>query len=480
MTAILSTSPSRLSVVDPYLGTTLTDLPMLSPADADRALDAAWQRHSTRERWLKPHERRRYLEALLGALEKDSESLAVQATHEGGKPIADSRVEVARGLEGLRETIRILCHRSGRVIPMGHTEGSAPYRATTQFEPRGVVLAIGAFNHPFNIIVHQLAPALAAGCPILLKPSLDTPLSCLALVERLHRLGIGEDQCKVLLCDNATTAKLAADPRVSFVHFVGSAAVGWQLRRNLAPGSECALEHGGAAPVILDRGYPFETILPALVRSGFYHAGQVCISTQRIFVHRSDFRAFTAAFCAVTAAVTVGDPLQAQTLVGPMIRSAEVERIHDWVQRAAREGAQLACGGCVLGNNLYSPTVLIEPPATAKVSQDEVFAPVVCLYAYDHLGEAVARANAVRYAFHSSFFSRDIDRADWVSRHLEASALLINETPAFRVDWMPFGGYRDSGVGSGDFGGTIAQFSREKLIIQRIGSTSGTDQTLDT
>lgn len=467
MTARIDTHSRTLTVVSPFDGAPLGEAPLASLAEAQSVLGRASGFFAERSRWLPLHKRREYLEAWLRALEPRAEELAVLACREGGKPISDSRVEVARGLEGIREVVRVLCHRTGRIIPMGHTEGSAPYRAWTECEPRGVVLGIGAFNHPFNLIVHQLAPALAAGSPIVLKPSLDTPLSCLELVKALAATGIDSDFCQVLLCDNETTRVLAADPRVSLVHFVGSSRVGWALRLDMAPGTECVLEHGGCAPVIVDKGFPFATVIPSLVRGSFYHAGQVCISVQRIFVHRSDFEAFCGSFVRATGLTRAGDPMAADTLVGPLIRASEVQRVREWIAEAVAGGATLACGGQELGDTVLSPAVLLEPPSQSRVSADEVFGPVVCLYAYDDLPDAVARANAVRSSFQSSFFSYDLEKIRHVTERLEAATVLVNEHTAFRVDWMPFGGYRDAGLGSGDFQSTMAQMSREKLMIVR-------------
>jgi acyl-CoA reductase-like NAD-dependent aldehyde dehydrogenase len=345
---------------------------------------------------------------------------------------------------------------------------SANRVAFTRREPVGVVVAVSAFNHPLNLIVHQVGPAVASGCPVIIKPAQDTPAVCFEFVKLLREAGLPDGKCQaVAVSDLSVAEKLVTDSRVAFFSFIGSANVGWALRSKLAPGTRCALEHGGAAPVIVARDADLDDAMPLLAKGGFYHAGQVCVSVQRVFVHRAIFADVSERLAALAGKLQVGDPLREQTDVGPLIRHRETDRIAAWVEEAIRAGAKLLQGGERLSPSLYAPTVLAEPPEQAAVSRKEIFGPVICLYEYDELGEAVRRANALPFAFHAAVMSRDINTAMYVYKHLAASAVMVNDHTAFRVDWMPFAGLRQSGYGVGGIPQTYREMQFEKMLVLR-------------
>jgi acyl-CoA reductase-like NAD-dependent aldehyde dehydrogenase len=226
---------------------------------------------------------------------------------------------------------------------------------------------VSAFNHPLNLIVHQVAPAIAAGCPVIVKPATDTPLSCLRLVAILQQAGLPQPWCQALVIESRELSQsLVTDPRVGFFSFIGSPAVGWRLRAQLAPGVRCALEHGGAAPVIVATDADLAEAVPALAKGGFYHAGQVCVSAQRVFAHRSIVAELAQALAERARQLRVSDPLLAETEVGPLIRPREIDRVHAWVEEAVDQGARLLCGGAALSATCYAPTVLLEPPADCR------------------------------------------------------------------------------------------------------------------
>ena len=237
------------------------------------------------------------------------------------------------------------------------------------------------------------------------------------------------------------------------------------LRSKLALGARCALEHGGAAPVIMAEDADMETAVPLLSKGGFYHAGQVCVSVQRVYCHRSQAQQLAERLAAAASALSVGDPMAAATEVGPLIRPREVTRVHEWVTEAVQAGAGLVCGGEVLSESCYAPTVLLDPPPEAKVSQLEIFGPVVCIYSYDDLDEAIARANALDVAFQAAVFTRSLDTALQCYRQLDASAVMVNDHTAFRVDWMPFAGLRQSGLGVGGIPYTFHDMQIEKMLV---------------
>jgi acyl-CoA reductase-like NAD-dependent aldehyde dehydrogenase len=366
----------------------------------------------------------------------------------------------------LRNAAEELRTFGGQEIPMGLTPASDGRWAFTVREPIGVVAAISAFNHPLNLIVHQVAPAIAVGCPVIVKPASSTPLCCLELVKLAHAAGLPEAWCQSYLPpDNAGAEKLAGDARVSFLSFIGSAKVGWYLRTKLAPGTRCALEHGGAAPVIIDRNVDLDAIVEPIVKGGYYHAGQVCVSVQRIFVHADVCDAFADRLAKRVGELRVGDPLKPETEVGPLILPKEVARVASWVEEAMAAGARVVVGGHAASETTYQPTVLLEPAPNAKVSRQEIFGPVTCLYRFTDLDQAVAAANGLPLAFQASVFTSKLDVALRVADRIDAAAVMINDHTAFRTDWMPFAGRKQSGYGIGGIGWTMHELTQHKMIV---------------
>ena len=450
----------------PFDGTLIATVPSAGEAEVEEALASAYALFRDRDAWLAPARRIQILRRAAALMEQRAESLAVEAAREGGKPLLDSRVEVARAVDGVLHCAEVLRSEAGHVIPMDLNAASARRYAFTQREPIGVVVAVSAFNHPLNLIVHQVGPALGAGCPTIVKPAGDTPLSCQRFVEILHEAGLPPEWCRALIIDDTALAtKLVTDRRVGFFSFIGSARVGWMLRSKLAPGTRCALEHGGVAPAIVAADADLDAAVPKLVKGGFYHAGQVCVSVQRIYVQRSIAQELARRIAEQARVLKVGDPTSAETEVGPLIRHAEVERVDAWVHEAVAGGAELLCGGKAISASCYEPTVLLEPPENSKVSTEEVFGPLVCVYAYDDLDEAIARANALPVAFQAAVFTRDHATAMRAYARLDASAVMLNDHTAFRVDWMPFAGLRESGLGVGGIPHTFRDMQTEKMFV---------------
>jgi len=332
-------------------------------------------------------------------------------------------------------------------------------------EPIGVVSSISAFNHPLNLIVHQTVPAIAVGSPVLIKPALTTPLSCLRFVEILKEAGLPDGWCQALVCENEDAEKLVVDERVNFFSFIGSSAVGWMLRSKLSPGTRCALEHGGSAPAIVDPSVKVDDVIDSLAKGGFYHAGQVCVSVQRVYVHDTQVEELSSKLAAAAQKLQVGDPLDAKTEVGPLILPREVDRVAQWVDEAKANGADVLCGGSKHSEYCYSPTVLLNPKESDKVSQMEIFGPVVCVYSYSDKADAIQRANAVPFAFQAAIYSNDLTDVLDTSNKLNATAVMVNDHTAFRVDWMPFGGRDVSGVGMGGIQYSMHEMTREKMLV---------------
>ena len=438
------------------------------PSVVENALDTAYRLFRDRDAWLSAARRIEILRRAAALMQERREELAVEAAREGGKPLIDSRVEVDRAVDGVHECVEFLRTQHGHELPMGLNAASANRLAFTRHEPIGVVVAFSAFNHPLNLIVHQVGPAVATGCPCIVKPAEATPLSAMRFVGILREAGLPEEWCQGLVTTDLDVAgSLATDSRVGFFSFIGSARVGWMLRSKLAPGTRCALEHGGAAPVLVAEDADLDYALPLISKGGFYHAGQVCVSVQRVFAHRNIARHLAGHLAQAATALNVGDPTLPDTEVGPLIRPAEVERVAEWVREAVDQGGELLTGGEAISETCYAPTVLYDPPGDARVSTSEIFGPVVCVYPYEDIDDAIARSNSLPFAFQASVFTRDIDTALRASRRLDASAVMVNDHPAFRVDWMPFAGLRESGIGVGGIPYTMEDMQIRKLTVIR-------------
>jgi acyl-CoA reductase-like NAD-dependent aldehyde dehydrogenase len=456
---------STLEVTAPYDGHKIKELPMTQWKEADAILGSMASLFADRSKRLPKHERIKILENLKGLLTENSDELARQSAQEGGKPLADSIVEINRAINGVDIAIRELHNLRGTEIPMELTESSVNHMAYTMMEPAGVVVALSAFNHPMNLIIHQVVPAVAVGCPVLVKPASATPLSGFSIVELLYKAGLPKQWCKAIVCSNEVSTKLASDPRVAFITFIGSAKVGWKLRSALAPGVRCALEHGGAAPIIVEPDSDLDAILPGIVKAGYYHAGQVCVSVQRAFVHKDIIKEVREKMAPMVSALKVGDPLDAATEVGPLIKNAEVDRVEDWVKEAASAGADIVTGGAKISASCFEPTLMVNPPMDVKISREEIFGPVVALYEYDDYLKAIEMANAVPFAFQASVFTKNLDVALDCVKRLKGTAVMVNEHTAFRVDWMPFGGAEMSGLGMGGIGYSMRDMCNEKLMV---------------
>lgn len=455
----------RLTVYQAFDRAIITELPTDDAAALDRKLDTAAKAFADRDGWLPAYQRMAILRKTSELLHDNRDRFAMTIAREGGKPLADAIIEVTRAIDGLVNAADEIRNFGGKEIPMGLTAASLNRLAFTTKEPIGVVAAISAFNHPLNLIVHQIAPAIAVGCPVIVKPAATTPISCVEIVKLLWEAGLDERWCQTFVTDdNALAESFATDPRVAFLSFIGSAKVGWYLKSKLPPGTRCALEHGGAAPVIVDRSADVAAVVSPIVKGGYYHAGQVCVSVQRIFVHEDILEPFTENLGAKVAALRVGDPTLKQTEVGPLILPRETERVANWIREAVDAGTK-QLGGGRLSETTLLPSVLLNPPADAKVSQLEVFGPLTCVYGYRNLDDAIQSANSLPYAFQSSVFSSDIAVALRAAKRLDAATVLINDHTAFRTDWMPFAGRRQSGYGVGGIPWTMQEMADDKMVV---------------
>ncbi|MCH6198374.1 aldehyde dehydrogenase family protein [Aquiflexum sp. LQ15W] len=454
-----------LKVHSPFDQSLLSEIQMDGSKEVDKALETAYSLFQDRKKWLPSYQRIEILEKVGELMRSKIEELTITAAKEGGKPYQDSKVEILRAINGIKIASEEIGRLTGHEVPMGLTQASVNRLAFTFREPIGVVVSISAFNHPLNLIVHQTVTAFAAGCPVIIKPASTTPMSCLAFVKILEEAGVPEGWVQPLILDNENSEVLVTDSRVNYLSFIGSAKVGWYLKSKLPPGTRCALEHGGAAPVIVEPDADFQEMISALVKGGFYHAGQVCVSVQRIFVHEIIARKLADEISKSAKKLIVGDPLDKNTQVGPLILPKEVDRVEEWVQEAIKLGGKILCGGKRISETCFEPTVIWAPSQEAIVSKEEIFGPVVCVYPYSDREEAINLANSLPYHFQAAIFTKDLDIAFDTVQKLNATAVMVNDHTAFRVDWMPFGGRDASGEGIGGIPYSMKEMTREKLMV---------------
>lgn len=454
-----------LKVINPYTGQTIDEVKMADEAGIEYMLSRANGLFLDRNQWIPKNDRIAILQRLKRGMQDHYDELVDISIKEGGKPYTDTRIEMDRAILGIQLAIEYLGQNAGKMIPMGRTAGSARRVAFTVDEPRGPVVSISAFNHPINLTIHQTVTAIAAGCPVIMKPALKTPLTARMICDLIQQAGLPEGWCQYLVCSNELTEKLATDPRIAYVSFIGSYKVGWYLRSRLSPGTDIALEHGGVATVLLTENADMAKSIQPLIKGGFYHAGQVCVSVQRIFVHQSVADEFIGSFVAGVRQLITGDPADPRTDVGPLILTQEVQRLQDWVDEAVAKGGTVLAGGKSISKTCFEPTVILNPSLDALVSREEVFGPVVSLYTYTDIEDALKKINDLPFSFQAALFTEDLDEAMDLSNRIKANTVMINDHTAFRVDWMPFGGSEWSGIGTGGIAYSIKEMSKEKLIV---------------
>ncbi|MBE9564181.1 MAG: aldehyde dehydrogenase family protein, partial [Proteobacteria bacterium] len=357
-----ATAAGTVNVTAPFDGAHIATIETGDSTAVEKALNTAHYLFTDKGNWLSAEQRISILEKAAGIMQSRFDELAIEAAREGGKPLTDSRVEVARAIDGIKNCIDVIRSEHGEEIPMSRNAASMNRLAFTTREPIGVVVAVSAFNHPLNLAVHQIGPAIAAGCPVIIKPAGDTPLSCFRLINIMHEAGLPEAWCQgIVTADRDSATNLVTDNRVAFFSFIGSAQVGWMLRSKLSDGTRCALEHGGVAPVIVSHDADMDDTVALLSKAGFYHAGQVCVSVQRVFADKTIARELADKIAASGNTMKIGDPTLADTEIGPLIRHAETDRVEEWVKDAVDKGAELISGGERISASCYQATVLFNP-----------------------------------------------------------------------------------------------------------------------
>ena len=410
------------------------------------------------------HQRATILRAASAELTARREEIGRTLAGEAGKPIKDATTEVDRASMTFEVAAEEARRLAGEMIPMDLAPHGVGRLAFVRRFPIGPVAAISPFNFPLNLSAHKIAPAIAAGNPIVLKPATKTPLSALYLAEIVTRAGLPPGAISVLPMARTTGDRLVTDPRFKLLTFTGSSAVGWKMHER-AGKKKVILELGGNAGVVVDDSADLDFAARRIATGGFAFAGQSCISVQRVYVHDRIFDRFSARLVQLVEALNVGDPLDAATDLGPMIEEDEAARIDTWVREAVAAGARVLTGGKRLGGAMFAPTVLTDVPADAKVCAQEVFAPLVGLFRFKDFDQALRDVNRSTYGLQAGVFTAGLEHALRAWDVLEVGGVIVNDVPTWRIDHMPYGGVKDSGVGREGPRYTIEEMTEPKLLV---------------
>ena len=417
-------------------------------------------------RRLSGYARSTLLQKAAQALQSRQEEFARTMMAEAGKPLTDARREVGRAVQTFSIAGEEAKRIGGEVVPLDWSPGMESYWGVTRRFPLGPILGITPFNFPLNLVVHKVAPALAAGNSILIKPAPQTPLTSLLLAELLLEAGVPAGGLNVLPCDNRVAEQLVVDSRFKLLSFTGSAPVGWMLKAKCGK-KKVVLELGGNAAVIVEPDADLDYVAQRCVTGGFSYAGQTCISVQRIFVHESVAAAFTENLVARVERLETGDPGNECTVVGPLIDPGAAQRIEGWIEDAVAQGARVLSGGTRVGS-VVRPTVLSQVTPGMKVSCQEVFGPLVTITPYREFDDVLKAVNESDYGLQAGVFTSNIGRIFQAFEQLEVGAVLANEIPTFRADHMPYGGVKDSGIGREGLRYAIEDMTEPKLLVMNL------------
>ena len=417
-------------------------------------------------RRLSGYARSTLLQKAAQALQSRQEEFARTMMAEAGKPLTDARREVGRAVQTFSIAGEEAKRIGGEVVPLDWSPGMESYWGVTRRFPIGPILGITPFNFPLNLVVHKVAPALAAGNSILIKPAPQTPLTSLLLAELLLEAGVPAGGLNVLPCDNRVAEQLVVDSRFKLLSFTGSAPVGWMLKAKCGK-KKVVLELGGNAAVIVEPDADLDYVAQRCVTGGFSYAGQTCISVQRIFVHESVVAAFTENLVARVELLETGDPGNERTVVGPLIDPGAAQRIEGWIEDAVAQGARVLSGGTRVGS-VVRPTVLSQVTPGMKVSCQEVFGPLVTITPYHEFDDVLKAVNESDYGLQAGVFTGNIGRIFQAFEQLEVGAVLANEIPTFRADHMPYGGVKDSGIGREGLRYAIEDMTEPKLLVMNL------------
>lgn len=459
-----NSNEEKLKVYHKYRGEVIAEVSNASAAQVEKALTAATRAFAEFRTW-SVEKRAAHLANFIDILEQHREQLTQVIIAEAGKPHGYATGEVNRALSTLRWAQQECLRFGGEVVPMDFANAVGKTAFTKRF-PIGPITCISPFNFPINLALHKMGPALAVGCPVILKPSPYTPLSALLLAKFCEDAGYPPGFVNILCCSNEHAQQLVTDPRQKMLSFTGSPQIGWKLK-SLAGKKKVVLELGGNAAVIVDEETNLQQAASQIAMGAFLYAGQICISTQRIYVQQTVFSAFQEALVKATEALHCGDPHQTTTSVGPLIDKHHFQRVDQWVKEAVAHGAQILCGGKAKdeARNIYAPTILTKTNTTMKVSCEEVFGPVAILESYDSFEEAIAMVNNSAFGLQAGVYTNRLDRLKLAHQELDVGAVIMNGIPGFRIDHMPYGGVKDSGFGREGLRYAMEEMTEPRLLV---------------
>ncbi|MET0912681.1 MAG: aldehyde dehydrogenase family protein [Acidimicrobiales bacterium] len=458
-------SDESIEVRSPFDGSIVGTVAKGTEKHLDQAVAIAAALH--RAGPLPAHERAAVLDRAARLLAERVEEFATVISAEAAKPIKTARVEATRAVDTVSFSAAVARTLGGELIPLDASSAGEGKVGWVKRVPIGVVAGISPFNFPLNLVCHKVAPAIAAGCPVVLKPASATPLSALKLAELLiDECGLPPGWLNVVPCAGSTANHLVEHPDVAMITFTGSPPVGWGIRARAAT-KKVGLELGNNAPVVIEPDGDWATAAAKIKVAGFSHAGQSCISTQRVYVHEDIAEEFTTALVKEVEALVVGDPADDSTDVSALIDAGETERVKAWIEEAEAGGAKVAAGGELTGDGILRPTVLTGVTDDMKVCALEVFGPVVAVATYTDYEDALARANDSRYGLQAGVFTKDLGKALRAADTLDFGGVLINEVPTWRADHMPYGGLRDSGNTREGPPYAVREMTEQRLIVMQ-------------
>lgn len=451
-----------ITVKSPYDGSEVGTVPACSAADVERAVAEAVR--AMAESPLAQHERAAILDRAAGLIAEREDDLARTIAGEAAKPMKTARVEAQRAVSTFTFAAVEARKLAGEMVPLEASEVGTGKLAFTLRVPIGVVGAITPFNFPLNLVAHKVAPAIAAGCPVVVKPASQTPLSAMALADVLRDAGLPDPWLRVLPGSADAVGNAIVDhAEVPLITFTGSPDVGWGIRER-ASRKRVSLELGNNAPVVIEPDGDWQTAADKISVAGFSHAGQSCISTQRIYVHADVADDFHDVLVAKVEGLKIGDPMDEETDVSSLISEKDRDRVQSWVEEATAAGARVLCGGKVEGSLLW-PTVLADTTPDMKVCREEVFGPVVATQTYTDFDEALRLANDTKYGLQAAVFTSDLGKALAAAKTLDFGGVLVNEVPTWRADQMPYGGVRDSGNTREGPAYAVREMTETRLVV---------------
>lgn len=454
-------STTLKEILSPYDGYRIGQVFWASQDQVKQAIEAATKAFDL-ARKIPSYERARILEEIASGLKKRREELARSIALQAGKPIRDSRAEVDRAILTFDLASEEARRIGGEIIPLDLNAFSLNRWGLVRRFPLGPITAITPFNFPLNLVAHKVAPALASGNTILLRPASQVPITSLLLAEIVAEAGLPAGIFNVVPCDYQAAQSLISDERIKMITFTGSSSVGWEIKAR-APKKRVTLELGGNAALVVEPEANLNFAISRAVTGAFAYAGQICISIQRLFLHEKIYDRFMADFVAKTKALKLGNPLDETTDVGPMINEGAARQTEEWVNEALSKGARIVCGGKRMGS-MFEPTILEKVEPQCRISWLEAFAPIVVVYSYKDFEKALAEVNNSIYGLQAGIFTNDLKKAWLAFETLDVGGVIINDIPTYRIDHMPYGGVKESGTGREGLRYAIEEMTELKLL----------------